>query len=518
MVSKFTLFKLKGKTMLKRLFFITSLFLAACSTVEDVPLPVTSSSEKALELYNEALEYQSKWEGREARQKMAAALRIDPNFILANLYAGADEASLVRQYRSRAVANKSNGTEAEEIKVDIWLARREGRQKDAMELAKRLIDLYPNSSEPYVILGDMQSQATEFEDAIESYNKATNINPKNLDAWFGLFTHQIPINYFYKLAPENLRSREKAIFYADKMIEVAPNNPRSYNLRANIDRKDGNFEEAKKYYQKALDICNETGSSAKPTTLLVGGHNHMFSGDDETAMKFYQEAQDVAENGDSKRNMGFYKAILHLYNNDFYSAFDEFDKLENQLDDWGFDKAGLLSSKGQVQFNKFFTLAHLQEKEKSWKELKKSQDSFKKELKLNESATDREYKNQEQTFLSNEAWYHILFGEYDKAEKKLAKVYLIQSEKESPNALDNYNALYGMLYLMKGDPKSSLEYFNDRINVQNFPYFSYFKGLALKATGYSEKAMSIFTEIANYNFSGWEAGLVRTLAEKQVAS
>ena len=94
-----------------------------------MPLPVTSSSEKALELYNEALEYQSKWEGREARQKMAAALRIDPNFILANLYAGADEASLVRQYRSRAVANKSNGTEAEEIKVDIWLARREEDKK-----------------------------------------------------------------------------------------------------------------------------------------------------------------------------------------------------------------------------------------------------------------------------------------------------------------------------------------------------------------------------------------------------
>ena len=34
-----------------------------------------------------------------------------------------------------------NGTEAEEIKVDMWLARREGRQKDAMDLAKRLINL-----------------------------------------------------------------------------------------------------------------------------------------------------------------------------------------------------------------------------------------------------------------------------------------------------------------------------------------------------------------------------------------
>ena len=43
----------------------------------------------------------------------------------------------------------------------------------------------------------------------------------------------------------------------------------------------------------------------------------------------------------------FIKPFCILYNNDFYSALDEFDKLENQLDDWGLNKAGLLSSKGQ---------------------------------------------------------------------------------------------------------------------------------------------------------------------------
>ena len=504
--------------MLKKLLIITTLFFSACSSIEDVPLPITTSSEKALELYNEALEFRKKWEAREAQQKMAAALRIDPNFILANLYAGAEEASLVRQYRSRAVQNKSNGTEAEEIQVDIWIANREGRQNDAMGLAKKLIEKYPNSSEPYVILGDMQSQAQQFEKAIESYTKATEINPKSLDAWFGLFSHQIPINYYYKLAPQNLRSIEKAIYYADKMIEVAPNNPRSYNLRANIDRKESNFEEAKKYYQKALDICNETGSSAKPTTLLVGGHNHMFSGDNKTAMEFYKEAQDVAEAGETKRNMGYYKGILHLYNNDFYSALEEFTALEEQLDDWGFDKSGLLASKSEVQFRKFFTLAHLQEKEKSWNELKKSQENNNKRIKLNETATDQDYKNLKQRQMADEAWFHILFAEYNKAEKKLSMVYEIQSKKENVGALDRYNGLYGMLYLMKGDPKSSLKYFNERITVQNFSYFAYFKGLALKATGKGDDANSIFTEIANYNFSGWGAGLVRTLAEKQVES
>ena len=98
MVSKFLLFKLKGKTMMKRLFY--NLAFSCCMfNRRRCASSCNNSSEKALELYNEALEYQSKWEGREARQKMAAALRIDPNFILANLYAGADDPSLVRQYR-----------------------------------------------------------------------------------------------------------------------------------------------------------------------------------------------------------------------------------------------------------------------------------------------------------------------------------------------------------------------------------------------------------------------------------
>ena len=303
--------------MIRKLSILFTLILFACTGTEDIKLPVTTSSEKALELYNEGIKYSDKWEGREAQQKFAAALRIDPNFILANLYAGSDDPALVRQYRARAVENKSNGTESEEIKVDMWLAQREGRQTDAMNLAKRLIELYPNSSEPYIILGDLQSQAQDFEAAIETYEKATKINPKNLDAWFGLFTHQIPINYYYKLAPESLRSREKAVYYADKMIEVAPDNPRSYNLRANIDRKFSDFENAKKYYQRALDVCNETGSSLKPTTLLVAGHNYMFSGDNETAMKFYQEAQDVSENGESKEIWaiikGFYIYITMIF-------------------------------------------------------------------------------------------------------------------------------------------------------------------------------------------------------------
>ena len=59
--------------MLKSFQFYLRLFYAACTGTEDIKLPVTTSSEKALELYNEGIKYSDKWEGREARQKMAAA-------------------------------------------------------------------------------------------------------------------------------------------------------------------------------------------------------------------------------------------------------------------------------------------------------------------------------------------------------------------------------------------------------------------------------------------------------------
>ena len=57
-----------------------------------------------------------------------------------------------------------------------------------------------------------------------------------------------------------------------------------------------------------------------------------------------------------------------------------------------------------------------------------------------------------------------------------------------------------MVYVMQGNPKKALEYFNDRITPTNYQYYSYFKALALKATQKEEEANDIFEFIANYNF------------------
>ena len=81
-----------------------------------------------------------------------------------------------------------------------------------------------------------------------------------------------------------------------------------------------------------------------------------------------------------------------------------------------------------------------------------------------------------------------MFGDYDKATALLDKHYNIAKNWQSVGALDGYNGLYGMVYVMQGNPTKALEYFDDRIDPGNYQYYSYFKALALKATQKEEEA------------------------------
>ena len=191
--------------------------------------------------------------------------------------------------------------------------------------------------------------------------------------------------------------------------------------------------------------------------------------------------------------------------------------LDNKLNTLGFSKASLNQQKARVEFMRFLAYAQNQQKEEAYSALnaRKSYSAAAMALMEVDEVIQRNF-----DFVNarNEAWYHILFGEYDKAEEQLTKLYSIASKIQSPFALDSYNALSGMVRLFSGDAQGALSYFNDNIIPENYLYYGYFKGLALKGAGENTKAEEIFNYIANYNFSGWGEALVRSLAIKQLES
>ena len=71
--------------MIKKILVLSALVFSACSNVKDEPFPVTSSSEKAVEFFNKAVFHVEQGEWNEGKNNFQSALRIDPNFVMANL-------------------------------------------------------------------------------------------------------------------------------------------------------------------------------------------------------------------------------------------------------------------------------------------------------------------------------------------------------------------------------------------------------------------------------------------------
>jgi len=92
----------------------------------------------------------------------------------------------------------------------------------------------------------------------------------------------------------------------------------------------------------------------------------------------------------------------------------------------------------------------------------------------------------------------------------------IMEKVKSPNALDHYNAMLGMVRLFTGDGSGALEYLGEEFDVENYPYYSYFRAVALKGAGQSELANDIFLQLSNYNFNDLGVSLVKSLAKKQI--
>ena len=501
--------------MFKKILLTTALLLSACSTLKDENLPITSSSKKATDFYSAAYNHWGQGEGLEARNNFYSALRVDPNFVLANLYVNEPDPQQRRKYRQTAVDNKDSASDAERIQVEMWEAGQDGKSSERLELAKDLVNKYPNSSEAHVWLGIVYTEQFMFDDAISSFNTATKINPDQFDAWRELAQHHVVVGN-NNMLPRERQNKELVVKYAEEMIRSRPKAPNAYQYRANIERQYSNFEAAKPLYQKMVDVVNETGSSAKSTALLISGHNLLFNGEFDEGIKMYDEAIAIAGTPNwSFRLSTNYKTVGYLFKGDYYAAQNLLKETYKTIEETSNSEEQVNNNRSNLFWTMMMIQSHNQQKKEAFEALKQWEKYRKANLdEDNKLRVDGYYANNYAT----EAWMNTLFGNYTKAKSLLKKHYAITSKWDDASALDSYNGISGMVYVMEGNPSKALEFFNERISPANYQYYSYFKALALKATQNKEKADEIFEFIANYNFASWEVGLTRELAKKALES
>ena len=500
--------------MFKKILLIAAVLFSACSTVDDVPLPFASTNEKATEFFNQAVYHIDQGEWREGRDNFQSALRVDPNFIMANMWGWSEDPVQTRKYRETAIASKESANDAEKIMIGMLEAGQKGKASERLELAKELVDKYSSSSEAHVILGNVYTGQDNIDKAIESYENALKVNPDNYNAWKQLARHHIVIGN-NNMLPKDKQDKSKAVKYAEEMLRIRPKAPNAHQYRANIERQHSNFDEANKLYQKMVDVCNETGSTAKSTALIISAHNLLFSGQLNTSMTRYDEAIAISESPQTAHNLKLYKAVANLFYDKYYEGLEVLNEMMKDVSETSASQERVNGNTAQIFWNRMMMQAHNQQKSEAFKSLNQWKKYRKIDLDMDK---EREVNGYNATNYAMEAWMHTLFGDYNKAKSLLAKHYEIAKTWESAGAFDTYNGIYGMVYVMQGNPTKALEYFDDRIDPGNYQYYSYFKALALKATQKEEEAKEIFEFIANYNFLSWEVGLTRNLAQKELDS
>ena len=122
--------------------------------------------------------------------------------------------------------------------------------EDAIESYQKAIELNPEDAGAYYNMGISYDNIEAYEKAIEAYQKAIELNPEDAGVYYNM-----GISY------DNIEAYEKAIEAYQKAIELNPEDARAYNNMGvsyeNLER----YVEAIEAYQKAIELNPEDASA-----------------------------------------------------------------------------------------------------------------------------------------------------------------------------------------------------------------------------------------------------------------
>jgi tetratricopeptide (TPR) repeat protein len=259
-------------------------------------IPISSASDEARRLYLEGRTLSENLRAHDGRALFEQAAAKDPKFALAHYQLAANAATakdfFAHLKEARALADQAS--EGERLMIQALEAGGNANPAKALEYQKELVAKYPGDERAHFLLAGGYFGQQQYDEAIEQYTKATEINPSFAPA--------------YNLVGYAFRQVEK---YDDaetafkKYIELIPNDPNPYDSYAELLMKTGRFDESIAQYRKALSVDGHF------TPSKVGiASNLMFQGKHAEAAKemdaLYMAARDDAD----RRNALFTKGVI----------------------------------------------------------------------------------------------------------------------------------------------------------------------------------------------------------------
>lgn len=458
-------------------------------------IPATTASEAALAHFEQGQALFDVGRAVPALDHFRLAIEEDPTFVrgyigIANTVFSPEEA---RTAIAQAAANLEGVSDGERTLVEIVQAGQDNNTDRQLELAKSLVQQYPNSPRAYVVLAGVQGARQEVADARASMKQAVELDPQMLAAHAGLFfstMFQEPYDF------------DAAGKHASHVAELDPDNPMGYSFQGDVRRGLKDYEGARDFYTTALEKDPALGLAA-----LKRGIVNTFLGDYDAARADYQLAAEV-DKGTNKITNANFGAFVHVYEGDPKAAIAELKKIDAEYTDLDIP-ADQMRTVRQFTMANAATIALFNELIPEAKAAIKDLSALMRE---NAKATgDVEFtRRQEAAIRIWEARLAARSGDYETAATKAEENKALLEGDANPRKLEPYHNVLGLIALGQGNAEQAIAHY-EQGNVQN-PFIKYHLGLAHEAAGNTDKAREIFQEVADYQFVSAGTALVRPAA------
>lgn len=211
-------------------------------------IPVTSKSEDAINLYEEAMVLMEKVYFAQALDKFKEALNEDPDFFMPayrlafySLYQ--QDMESFKKYANQAIQANAKLSEAEELMRSAIEELLENQKADITSTGREIIALYPNDKESYL----NHAFYLYFMDDTEGYIQTLNDAMKVTEDAATLYN--APGYAYMKLG--RLDEAKEAF---DKYLELKPEEPNPYDSKGDYYMEVGDYQKAYDNYMMAMKV------------------------------------------------------------------------------------------------------------------------------------------------------------------------------------------------------------------------------------------------------------------------
>ncbi len=458
-------------------------------TVFDGPVPVTTTSEKARELFLEARIELENVLFPEANRLMEAALGEDPNFALAYLFRGRtstnpeDVASDIKM----AMTLRDNVSVGEKMLIEayaaFWIDNEVGR---TIEISEQLVLHYPDDVRVWSNLGVSYYAAQNYAAALDALNSAVAIEP-----------NFAPVQNMVGYTAWRLGDLTRAESAFMNYIVLMPDHPNPYDSVAEFYMKTGRFEDAITNFEQAVTLggANFTASQRKV------GICYAYMGRFDEANVAIDKAVDMATTANAVAANHTAMGRVHLVAGNFPDAIVAFDKaLATATDE------DLVFGSASFQLQKGWICIDSGDLEGAALCIKLANAALGDERILAVNQSNFHLQSMLLTTLLN-----IGQGEIDLAVVQADAIKVAATASTNPNSMAlYYYPAVGAIHLAKGDfADAAVAY--QQASMTN-PRNIFMLGQAEVGAGNADHAVELFTKAANWNEDGLQYSLIRTKA------